>query len=429
MPIVNSLVECPVYDSFRVAQIGGMFDVVVADKCREEFSVEVPGMDEDWQIGVIVGPSGSGKSTIARHAFGDLLYQGADWPADKAVVDCFGELPIKEITHALTTVGFSSPPSWVKPYHVLSNGERFRCDLARAFLVDTPLVVFDEFTSVVDRTVAKIGSAAVSKTIRSGKIKRRFVAVTCHYDVVEWLEPDWVVNMAGRTLARGRLQRPEIKIRIFRAPYDAWRLFARHHYLSGNLARSAHCYVATIDGQPAAFCAVMHNAGHKNVKRISRIVTLPDYQGVGIGAALLREVAQLYRAARNRVTITTSHPGMIHHLSRANEWRIRHVYKNGTNRNENRRGQVGDGVNTHARRGHTIVSAEFVGKSSGTSTANNPNLPDTGSGSICRTFVSTQAKSDSRPSKQAAASSCPTTNGRQSTTSTIATATPVGSVP
>ena len=88
----------------------------------------------DWRIGLIVGPSGSGKSTIARRLFGDRLYENAPWPEDRAVVDCLGDRPIKEIIGLLTAVGFSSPPNWVKPYRVLSNGERFRCDLARALL-------------------------------------------------------------------------------------------------------------------------------------------------------------------------------------------------------------------------------------------------------------------------------------------------------
>ncbi len=52
-------------------------------------------------------------------------------------------------------------------------------------------VVFDEFTSVVDREVAKVGSYAVSKAVRRQPGKQ-FIAVTCHYDVVDWLEPDWV---------------------------------------------------------------------------------------------------------------------------------------------------------------------------------------------------------------------------------------------
>ena len=116
MPRIDAVVECKVHDSFRVKQVAGMFDVPLEEKMRHSFSVEIPGADEDWSIGAIVGPSGSGKSTIARKAFGEQLYEYADWPAKKAVIDAFGDRPMKEITHVLTAVGFSSPPSWVKPY-------------------------------------------------------------------------------------------------------------------------------------------------------------------------------------------------------------------------------------------------------------------------------------------------------------------------
>ena len=35
----------------------------------ERFTAELPGLEEAWQVGLIVGPSGSGKSTIARAAW------------------------------------------------------------------------------------------------------------------------------------------------------------------------------------------------------------------------------------------------------------------------------------------------------------------------------------------------------------------------
>ena len=132
MPLARAVVECPIHESFRVAQVAGMFDVPLAEKCREAFEVDVPSLDEDWQIGVIVGPSGSGKSTIARQVFGETPCSGGPWPADRAVIDGFDpDVSIKRVTRLLTAVGFSSPPAWIKPYRVLSCGERFRCDLAR----------------------------------------------------------------------------------------------------------------------------------------------------------------------------------------------------------------------------------------------------------------------------------------------------------
>ncbi len=316
-------VECPVYDSFRVQQVAGMFDVPLAEKARERFRVNVPELGDDWQVGLIVGPSGSGKSTIARRLFGPRLIGARPWPEDRAVIDGLGDLPVRQITGLFTAVGFSSPPGWVKPYRVLSGGERFRCDLARA-LAETPereILAFDEFTSVVDRNVARVVSAAVAKGIRQGRIGCRFVAVTCHYDVTEWLAPDWTLDMATSTFQRRCLQRPPIELALFRCSHGAWRLFARHHYLSGSLSRFARCFLATWAGNPVSFCATISLIGRKWRWRVTRMVTLPDYQGLGIGMAVAEAVGDLHRRQGERLNLTASHPAVIAHCRRSDRWR------------------------------------------------------------------------------------------------------------
>jgi GNAT superfamily N-acetyltransferase len=382
MPSVDVVVECPVFDSFRVQQVAGMFDVPLAEKCTEQFSVELPALDENWQVGLIVGPSGSGKSTIAREFYGSELYTGADWPSDKAVVDCFGDLPIRQVIELFTAVGFSSPPSWVKPYQVLSGGERFRCDLARALAasfsepnalasgslskadVDSPdasafcsLVVFDEYTSVVDRNVAKACSTAIAKGIRRGSIPCRFIAVTCHYDVAQWLEADWVLDMATGRLERRRLRRPTIEVEIHRCRMAAWQLFARHHYLSGSLAIGARCYLATWNGEPVTFCATLPVITKKNHRRFTRIVTLPDYQGMGIGMKVVAAVASLHRAEGLRINVTSSHPALIRHCKHSPLWKTVNVRKTGSSpRNKVRL------KNYRSSTGRAVVSCEFVGE-------------------------------------------------------------------
>jgi GNAT superfamily N-acetyltransferase len=372
MSKIDVTVTCPIFDSFRVQQVAGMFDVPISERAKETFQVEVPPREDDWRIGLIVGPSGSGKSTVAQNLYGDRLYRPADWPRDRAVVDAVGDRPIKEITGLFTTVGFGSPPSWIKPYRVLSGGERFRCDLARALLsaeaargdasrgVDpqgapTDLVAFDEFTSVVDRNVARIASAAIAKGIRQGRIGCRFVAVTCHYDVTEWLQPDWVIDMAASAFTRRSLRRPSIELEIFRAEYRAWRMFARHHYLSGSLSTSARCFVALWDGTPVAFCATVTLIGAKNRWRISRIVTLPDYQGVGIGMCLAETVAQLHRAEGHRVNVTASHPALIAHCRKSPAWRAVNVRRTGS---RSARRFI---HNYRGSGGRAVVSFEYLG--------------------------------------------------------------------
>lgn len=381
-------VECPVFDSFRVQQAAGMFDVPLAEKSVERFEVELPERDEAWDVGLIVGPSGSGKSTVAERFFGDCLYRGGQqtnqWPADRAVVDSFGQTPLRQVIELLTAVGFSSPPAWVKPYQVLSCGERFRCDLARALSGKPegdekkeegtdehgepfasapppspfPVVAFDEYTSVVDRNVARACSAAIAKGIRAGNVRCRFVAVTCHYDVAEWLEADWVLDMATRRLARRRLRRPAIDVEIYRTGLAAWPLFARHHYLSGKLAAGARCYLATWNGEPATFCATLPMLGMHGRRRFTRIVTLPDYQGMGIGMRVVAAVAELHRAEGLRINLTSSHPAVIRHCRRSAAWKAVNVMKTGA---ASRRG-AGRFAAYRSSAGRSVVSFEFVGE-------------------------------------------------------------------
>jgi GNAT superfamily N-acetyltransferase len=364
---VDVTVSCPVHESFRVQQVAGMFDVPLAARATQQFRVEIPEWREPWKIGLIVGPSGSGKTTIAREMFGTRLAGRREWPDDRAVVDGLGELPIKTVTGLFTAVGFSSPPAWVRPYSVLSNGERFRCDLARALaeadaseggpgdLRAGDVVAFDEFTSVVDRNVARAVSASVAKGIRAGRIGCRLVAVTCHYDVADWLQPDWVIDMATGSFQRRCLSRPPIRLEIFRCGRGAWRLFARHHYLSGSLSTAARCYLALWEGEPVTFCATVSLIARKGRYRVTRLVTLPDYQGLGLGMAVLEAVAQLHCDEGHRLNLTASHPAVVSHCRRSPRWRAVGVRKTGSGRMS---AQFVRGYRSSA--GRAVVSFEYL---------------------------------------------------------------------
>jgi hypothetical protein len=310
-----------------------MFDLPVDAGARSEFSVRIPSVDEPWSIGAIVGPSGSGKTTIAKQAFGERLADRWNWPGDRCILDGFPErMGIREITQLLGSVGFSSPPAWLRPFHLLSNGEQFRVNLARTLAEMPDLAVVDEFTSVVDRTVARIGSGAISRAVR--RSNRRLVAVTCHYDVLPWLEPDWVLDMASLRLERragerreengsSPFRRPRIELEIVRCRGSAWGLFSRHHYLSGKLHPSAQCFAGLVESRPAAFVAVLpfpHPT--RSGWREHRCVCLPDFQGVGIGNAISDFVASLFATTGKPYTSVTSHPAMIHHRARSANWRM-----------------------------------------------------------------------------------------------------------
>ena len=324
MPSADILRTVAIERTPRVMQLEGMFDLATAKVSESKWSVHLDPPAE-WNVGLIVGASGSGKSTVAKEFFGKNMVSGHKWPENKAIVDAFpAKCGIKDVTELLSSVGFSSPPSWLRPFRVLSNGEQFRVTIARALAEQPDLLVFDEFTSVVDRNVAKVASAAIAKCVR--RRKQKFIAVSCHHDIIEWLQPDWIYEPAADhlTVSRGELRRPKIELEIFRVHYQAWSLFRKHHYLNTDLNRAAACYVALWQGVPVAFSAWLPlasgtvQAGYRE----HRTVTLPDYQGVGIGNAISGCLASMWRGLGKRVFSATSHPSMTFARERSPLWRV-----------------------------------------------------------------------------------------------------------
>lgn len=169
-----------------------------------------------------------------------------------------------------------------------------RVDLARSILEERDLIVFDEYTSVINREVAKSGSFAIQKAIR--KLGKKFIAVSCHSDIIDWLDPDWTFYTDSMEFDSGRShRRPEIKIKVYRTKTDYWKIFRKYHYLTSALANNAHCYVAFLNEIPIAFNAVIPQpCRNKKLKRSHRLVVLPDYQGLGIGHRLSNFVADIY---------------------------------------------------------------------------------------------------------------------------------------
>lgn len=321
MPNFDHVIEIDYKPTFRTEKVAGMFDVPASTKLRKEWHVDMPIESKNWQIGLIVGASGSGKTTISRKAFGDDAYHyGYNWKSSSLLDDFDAELSASEITSSLSHVGFSSPPAWLLPYSALSNGQKFRCELARCLTDKRDLIVYDEFTSVVDRNAAKVGSHAVSKAIR--KTAKKFVAVTCHDDVEGWLQPDWVFDVSAMSFTWGCQRRPEAKIQIFQCHHSAWRLFVGNHYLSADLNKASTCFILFFDGTPAAFVAILPfpHPHLKNVWKGHRTVTLPDYQGFGLGNRLSEFVGEWLHKKSKKFRSVTSHPAMIGHRYKSESW-------------------------------------------------------------------------------------------------------------
>lgn len=321
MPHVDLVVESDVSRTARARQVEALFDVPPSEKSKVSWSGDVPIDDFDWNVGLIVGPSGCGKSTLAKNIFGEAYHPPMEW-GGKSIVDDFRKgLSVADITKACSAVGFNTIPAWLRPFHVLSTGERFRAEIARRVLELPDPVVIDEFTSVVDRQVAKVASHAIQKYVRRGN--RKLVAVGCHFDVIDWLQPDWILEPATMSFQRRSVRRrPSLEITIQRVPYAMWKLFAPYHYLTADLAKSAKCFALFVGEQPAAFCGAFRFAHPtvRDIMRNSRTVTLPDYQGLGLAFVLMDTLGAAYKATGNRFRSYPAHPQFTRAFQRSRVW-------------------------------------------------------------------------------------------------------------
>jgi ABC-type Mn2+/Zn2+ transport system ATPase subunit len=299
-----------------------MFDVPRAAVSRVEWHGDVPLHERPWAVGLIVGPSGCGKSTVARALFGEAVDRPIAWSAPAVIDDFAATQSMDAIASVCQAVGFNTIPAWLRPYAVLSTGERFRVDLARRLLECPSPVVVDEFTSVVDRQVAKIGAHAVQKFVRR-QPGRQFVAVSCHHDITDWLQPDWVLEPATMTLTWRSLQpRPRIECIVRPVPYRVWHTFAPFHYLTAQLNVNARCWALFVNDHVASFAGVLRRP-HPTVKHImgvSRLVTLPDWQGLGLAFALVDTIAAVYVAIGETVHTYPAHPALVRAFDRNPKW-------------------------------------------------------------------------------------------------------------
>jgi energy-coupling factor transporter ATP-binding protein EcfA2 len=305
-----------------------MFDVPPQKKLTRKWKTTIPIDDEEWNVGLIVGPSGCGKSIIGREIFGANKVDRVNSWSGKSVIDDFDDnLSVDEITEACGAVGFNTIPSWLKPYSVLSNGERFRVDLARDMLEQNSPIVIDEFTSVVDRQVAKIASHATQKHVRSKN--KKFIAISCHSDIIDWLQPDWYFKPDTYEFKRRRLRpRPDVNVEIKKVKSELWKVFAPYHYINTSYFSFARSYALFIDQEPVAFAGLMprpisqgRNKG-KVIWGVSRLVTLPDWQGLGLAFVLVDNLGSAMRTKCLRLRTYPAHMSLIRSFHKSKSWKM-----------------------------------------------------------------------------------------------------------
>ena len=306
------------------------FDIQNKNESNVTIDANLENLPETWNIGVVYGGSGTGKTTILKNYFKKEMDKSY-FDNSKSLISNFDWLEPKEATFLLSAMGLSSVPTWLRPFNTLSNGEQYRANLA--YIVgsskENEIILIDEYTSVVDRDVAKAMSNALQKYIR--RTNKKIVLASCHFDIMEWLQPDWIYSPQKRRLETASLlRRPEIELSIFRCIYETWNIFKHHHYMTQDLNKAAICYVILWNDKPIGFIAILpFPHGHiKNGFRISRIVVLSDFQGLGIGFKIIDYFASLYYKIGRTMYIKTSNVALFGAMEKnKNNWKLTNEVK------------------------------------------------------------------------------------------------------
>ncbi len=361
--------RCAEAPGYRAARVKSLFNCDSGAEFHLRADLPIEGID--WQLGVIVGPSGSGKTSLGR-LLGNVVNLREGWSSAPIIEDIAPGVPFDAVPAALTAVGLGSVPSWLRPFAVLSNGEQFRAGLAR-LLCEAPTlgtgetsrtVVVDEWTSVIDRQIARVGSLAFAKAWR--RTKGKAVLLSCHRDVLPWLKPDWIFDTAtGRFTARCLRRRPAVEVVLWETDWRYWPLFEPHHYLKLGRMICATCYVAVVNGEPVAHVAVSPrlDIGHM---RACRLVVLPEWQGCGLGMRFLNAVCQRQLDGGNKwgrkcpTLFHTSHPGLAAALRRDRRWRQVSAALCGNNK-----ARSGESLRLSVKRNGTKLKGTLVGSGYG----------------------------------------------------------------
>ena len=112
---------------------------------------------------------------------------------------------------------------------------------------------------------------------------------------------------------------------IWKVNSSYWRLFKEHYYLDLPMPPAAEYFIGTVNGEPVSHLAVCPFFT-SNVYRATRLVTMPEWQGAGVGTKFLNWVMEYHAQGNGRcghklpTIFHTSHPQLIAYLTRNPKW-------------------------------------------------------------------------------------------------------------
>ncbi|MHB8565753.1 MAG: ATP-binding cassette domain-containing protein [Nitrososphaerales archaeon] len=320
----------------RTVAVGQAFGIGVDEEKTfqvfKNFQVEIkPG-----QVVFITGDSGSGKSTLLKEICsqisaskeefkGSKLADSASIEESEVIIEGVGK-NMNEAISILSMAGLNEAFLMLRKFSELSDGQKYRYRIARMIDSSSDIWAFDEFGSLLDRTTAMVVAYTVQKTAR--KLGKTVIIATTHDDMLQDLKPDmWIKKKFGDSVSVTQYQKPEFESEcslLKAARIDPCSLkdieeLEQFHYRGKIRAIVKHCFRATINGELAAgiayVCPHLSLRGrnialeefrgrsdranafrvNENILRISRVIVLPKFRSIGLGAEIVRATMPLVK--------------------------------------------------------------------------------------------------------------------------------------
>lgn len=324
--------KSPVSNSFRCQKAANSLDIDTEKKSIHRLNIKAD-IDSGFNVGLILGASGSGKTTLAKSIFGENCF-GVELDQSLPIIEQMPDsLTYEECASILSGVGLTSVPCWIRPVYTLSNGQKSRAEIALTLSKNEEVAIVDEWTSVVDRTAAKVMSHCVQKYCRRND--KMIILLSCHYDVIEWLNPDWVIDCNKqsytdrRSLCRSYDRKEKLEFAVCRAGKSSWNRFSKYHYMSEKMPGGhIECFGLYHGDEQIGFCCFANYVPWSNKKRpkqmhSNRVVIHPDFAGFGLGIKFVNACSKIMSNAGFDVRAKLSAKPLIKsRLNQPDKWKV-----------------------------------------------------------------------------------------------------------
>ncbi|MEN7436454.1 hypothetical protein AAGV27_15010 [Bacillus velezensis] len=177
--------------SKRVLEISDAFGVGINESHKHVIieNLTIP----EFQIMYLTGMSGSGKTSMLNYFKEEYSFTEPDieFDSEKPIIDTIGK-DTENALFLLNLVGLGEAFLYIKPYKVLSDGQKYRYKIAKIIESGQKVWCIDEFCSFLDRTTAKIVAFNTQKIAR--KLGVKLIVATAHDDLKNYIQADYVFD-------------------------------------------------------------------------------------------------------------------------------------------------------------------------------------------------------------------------------------------